>query len=216
MALSRLGLMARSHWKKQRPKMVAHLEAKGLLDRALEETQERAKDALADLVTQRGIPHDQAWEMVTSKLIFLPSEEEMKTLPVDLMSYSQMDDINPSPQSTIIVSDDDQGIRQTLAEFLSMSGYFTYEAPSAEAALDLLEQHQVDLITTDISKPVMDGFEFTRIVKAKHGIPVIIATGCREIIKEVEAKDAGADILMFKPIKFKGVLSNIRSLLGLK
>jgi CheY-like chemotaxis protein len=214
MALSRLGLVAKSHWKKHRPKMVAHLEAGGLLDRALEETQERAKDALTDLVTQRGIPHDQAWEMVTSKLIFLPSEEEMKTLPVDLMSYSQMDDINPSPQSTIIVSDDDQGIRETMAELLMTVGCETYEAHSAEDALELLEQHRVDLIITDISKPDIDGFEFTRIVKARYGIPVIIATGCKELITEGEAKDAGADIIMYKPIQFSEVLLNVKTLLG--
>ena len=69
--------------------MVAHLQANGLLDKALELAQERALDILVEAHCDRGIPHDQAWEIATQKLIYLPSEEEMKTLPVDLMPFSQ-------------------------------------------------------------------------------------------------------------------------------
>ena len=125
-----------------------------------------------------------------------------------------MGNIVKFPLTEIIVSDDDQGIRETLAEFLTISRYRTYEAHSAEGAFELIEQHSVDLVITDYSKPDMDGFEFTRLVKAKFGIFVIIATGCKGLIKEVEAKEAGADILMFKPVQLDELLANIRSILS--
>ena len=65
MALRRMGMIAESHWKKHRPKMVAHLQARGLLEKALELAQERALDVMVEAHCDRGLSHDQAWEIAT-------------------------------------------------------------------------------------------------------------------------------------------------------
>lgn len=124
-----------------------------------------------------------------------------------------MDNVIQFPLATFIIADDDSGIRETMSEFLTMCGYRIFEAPRAEDALEVLGKHRVDLMTTDVSKPGMDGYELTRIVKSKYGIPVIIATGYRANT-ETEARDAGADLFFHKPIKFNEMLLSIRNLLS--
>ena len=81
-SLTQYGRMAEKHWREHRPKMVRELERKGLLQRMLQEAEEKTKDEMVTLRTElmrRGATaqqaHDQAWEMVRGKYILLPSEE---------------------------------------------------------------------------------------------------------------------------------------------
>jgi len=81
-SLTQYGRMAEKHWREHRPKMVRELERKGLLQRMLQEAEEKTKDEMVTLRTelmQRGATaqqaHDQAWEMVREKYILLPAEE---------------------------------------------------------------------------------------------------------------------------------------------
>ena len=81
--ISAYGLMAESHWREFRPKMVRELEETGKLEEALHEAQERTLDELMELETKLeadGLTtqqaRDQAWEMVREKYILLPPEDE--------------------------------------------------------------------------------------------------------------------------------------------
>ena len=81
-ALTQYGLMAEKHWREFRPKMVAELEAKGMLHQMLYEAQEKTKDEMYDLRTllmKQGLTpqqaQDQAWEMIRERYILLPSED---------------------------------------------------------------------------------------------------------------------------------------------
>jgi len=81
-SLTQYGRMAEKHWREHRPKMVRELERKGLLQRMLQEAEEKTKDEMVTLRTElmrRGATaqqaHDQAWEMVREKYILLPAEE---------------------------------------------------------------------------------------------------------------------------------------------
>ena len=79
--LTQYGLMAEKHWREFRPKMVAELEATNQLHAMLltaEEQTEMELDQMRRQLMKRGLPpqqaHDQAWEMVREKYIFLPPE----------------------------------------------------------------------------------------------------------------------------------------------
>jgi len=81
--ISGYGLMAESHWREFRPKMVKELEASGKLEEALHEAQERTLDELLELETKLeadGLTlqqaRDQAWEVVRERYILLPPEDE--------------------------------------------------------------------------------------------------------------------------------------------
>jgi hypothetical protein len=83
--LTQYGLMAESHWREFRPKMVRELEAKGTLMEALFEAQETTiaeMEALTrQLETEQNLTpqqaHDRAWEMIREKYILLPPEETL-------------------------------------------------------------------------------------------------------------------------------------------
>jgi len=69
--------------------MVRHLEKQGVYQQYLLETQERASEALVDLISMRGAKPHEAWEIVTTEMIFLPDEKELPVLPPNQMPYSQ-------------------------------------------------------------------------------------------------------------------------------
>ena len=79
--ITQYGLMAEKHWKKFRPKMVAELEAKGLLHPMLLEAEEKTEaelDQIRRQLMRQGLTaqqaHDQAWALVRERYIFLPAE----------------------------------------------------------------------------------------------------------------------------------------------
>ena len=81
--LTQYGLMAERHWREFRPKMVQELEAKGLLHQMLLEAEEKTDEELDSLtrdLMKQGLTaqqaHDQAWEMVRERYIFLPPEDK--------------------------------------------------------------------------------------------------------------------------------------------
>jgi len=82
--LTQYGMMAEEHWRKFRPKMVAEMESKGILEEMLLEAERNTKNEMYDLTMQLfkqggSTPqqaHDRAWEIVREKYIFLPAEDE--------------------------------------------------------------------------------------------------------------------------------------------
>lgn len=79
--LTQYGMMAEKHWREFHPKMVAEMEAKGILEEMLLEAERSTKNEMADLrekfIKQGLTPqqaHDRAWEMVREEYILLPPE----------------------------------------------------------------------------------------------------------------------------------------------
>ena len=81
----------------------------------------------------------------------------------------------------ILIVDDSRSIRALLEEIISSSieNIKVSSVPSAQAALEYMANHDVELILLDIYMPAMDGFEFARILREDeryHQIPVIFIT----------------------------------------
>ncbi|MGH7976889.1 MAG: hypothetical protein ACREC8_09510 [Limisphaerales bacterium] len=80
--LTQYGRMAEKHWREFRPKMVAEMEAKGVLQEMLLEAEEQTASEMHDLTMKfmkqsltAQQAHDRAWEMVREEYILLPEEE---------------------------------------------------------------------------------------------------------------------------------------------
>ena len=116
-------------------------------------------------------------------------------------------------EASILIVDDEEGIRLSMQEFVTVSGFKTYTAASAEEALALLDERHVDVVITDIMLPGMDGLELTDVIKKDYNIDVIVLTGYSGDYSYEEAISKGASDLVFKPIRFEELLLRLKRVL---
>ena len=102
---------------------------------------------------------------------------------------------------TILVVDDEEGIREVLTMNLEMDGFNVVSAAGALEAIDLLKgDHKIDFIFSDVRMPKGDGVSLVKFVNEKFqgALPVILLSGYAEISEE-EVKKIGALRLISKP-----------------
>ncbi len=117
-------------------------------------------------------------------------------------------------ERTILVVDDEPGIRQVLQDLLMASGYTVMLAGDGEEALLRLESGQVDLVITDDVMSGMSGRELLwECVRRWPGLPVIILTGYGTVPKAVGAVKDGAVDYLLKPFDGQELLGKIASIL---
>ena len=104
------------------------------------------------------------------------------------------------PARSVLVVDDDAGLREYIRASLEPEGYSVREARSAEEGLRALEEESPDLILLDVMMPRLDGWEMLRAVQERHGvdsIPVIMYSG--KVDEAGEAAERGARAFIGKP-----------------
>jgi diguanylate cyclase (GGDEF)-like protein len=109
----------------------------------------------------------------------------------------------------ILVVEDDVDIAKLLISFLAKSGFKAKSANCAEAAEVILKNNDIDLILTDIKLPGTDGIKFTKNIKKKYNLDVIVITGYSSEYSYEDAIKNGASDLIFKPVKLNEVLLRI-------
>jgi CheY-like chemotaxis protein len=106
---------------------------------------------------------------------------------------------------SILVVDDEETVRDTLADMLNALGHEVSTAESGQAALDALEKGGFDLVFTDLSMPEMDGWEVAREVRRRWPtVRVAVVTGYGRDAVHTQA-DMPADIVIGKPFDFAQV-----------
>jgi len=101
----------------------------------------------------------------------------------------------------VLVVEDEENQRHTLAGFLSKKGYRTDEAPSGEAALKLLVEQPYDLVLTDQKMEGIDGLELLKEIKATNPeIEAILLTAYGDLRSAVQAMKQGAFDYLAKPV----------------
>ena len=116
-------------------------------------------------------------------------------------------------EAHILIVDDDAAIRDSMHEFVEMSGYKSSTAASAEEAIDILETNSVDVVITDIMLPGMDGLDLTDRIKKNYDIDIIVMTGYSGDYSYEEAISKGASDFVFKPVRFEELLLRLRRVL---
>jgi CheY-like chemotaxis protein len=116
-------------------------------------------------------------------------------------------------QKTILVVDDDPGIRELLRQELEPEGYLVQEAADGPEALEKVKSHHPDLITLDVMMPELSGFDVAAMLRASPdtmGIPIII-------ISVTEDKERGyrlgVDRYFTKPLEITVLLREVGQLL---
>ena len=107
---------------------------------------------------------------------------------------------------TVLVVDDDGGIRYLLSVRLISAGYMVYEAANGREALEQMRNHSVDVVVTDYHMPEMNGFEVLSVCRAKWpGTPVVFFSGEQDDVAH-EAVDRGAFAWVRKESEFTMLL----------
>ena len=117
------------------------------------------------------------------------------------------------PAKTILIIDDDDDLREALAEQLALHEEFrTLQAPTAAEGVKMGREVRADLILLDVDLPDMDGREACRLLR-KDGVstPIIMLTGQSADADAILGLDAGANDYVTKPFRFAVLLARIRA-----
>jgi len=114
----------------------------------------------------------------------------------------------------ILVVDDDKNVRRYIRTVLESNGYMVSTAEDGEKALEVLEKEKIDLVVLDIMMPVMDGYEFTRILReGNSNLPVLMVSAKQLPADKHKGFLVGTDDYITKPIDETEMLLRIKALL---
>ena len=113
----------------------------------------------------------------------------------------------------ILLVDDDDLMRRSLAFNLEQAGYRTSTAADAESALRLARRDPPDLILLDIGLPGMDGLDALRNFRQEADTPIIFVTARRRELDQALGLELGADDYVTKPFDLNVLLARIKAVL---
>ena len=119
---------------------------------------------------------------------------------------------------TLLVVEDDQGVRESLEVVLKVQGYDVIGVDRGEDCLTTVSERAaaedpVDVVVLDLNLPGIDGVETCRRLRlANHDGPVLMLTARHDVSDRVRGLDAGADDYLPKPFALDELLARIRSL----
>ena len=113
----------------------------------------------------------------------------------------------------ILIVDDDNRIRDLLKEYLSEKDFIVSTSDSAENAKIKLSQFKFDLIVLDVMMPGQSGYDFTKDIKKKVKVPIILLTAKGEVENRIKGLEIGADDYLGKPFEPKELLLRIKNLI---
>ena len=108
----------------------------------------------------------------------------------------------PKDGPTVLVVDDDPGVREVVRLSLELEGYMVKEAGGAEEGLAAVEDEAPDLILLDVMMPHVDGWEMLRQIQERHGagsIPIVMFSGKVDAQTAAQATARGAQGFVGKP-----------------
>ena len=116
--------------------------------------------------------------------------------------------------ASVLVVDDDAGLREFIRANLEAEGYSVREAGSASEGLAALDEESPDLILLDVLMPQMDGWEMLRRVQERHGVDAIQVIMYSGKVEEAGmAQERGAQAFIGKPFDPAKLLEATKQLL---
>ncbi|MFC1943007.1 sigma-54-dependent transcriptional regulator [Chloroflexota bacterium] len=114
-------------------------------------------------------------------------------------------------QGSILIVDDEEGVRNLLQRTMEEAGYDVVTAANGQEALDKVSQLKVELVLSDIKMPVMSGIEVLQWLTANRpDTCVVMVTAVADTQTAVEAMKLGAYDYITKPFKLDEVVLKVR------
>ena len=120
------------------------------------------------------------------------------------------------PNTTILIVDDEQAIREMIALTLDLADFSWIEADNGQTALELAIDQRPDLILLDWMLPNISGIELAQRLKKENAtaeIPIIMLTAKSEESNKIRGLDAGSDDYITKPFSTRELISRINAVL---
>lgn len=112
---------------------------------------------------------------------------------------------------TVLVTDDDQDIRDGIEIYLKNEGYQVLKASNGAEALDLLAVHEVHVMILDIMMPELDGISTTFKIREERNIPIIMLSAKAEDSDKIHGLSVGADDYVTKPFHPMELVARVKS-----
>jgi len=116
-----------------------------------------------------------------------------------------------SNKHTILIVEDEAGIRDMTHKYLWKLGYDVVSVESGEDALKYLRSINPHLILLDIEMPGMDGFTVCQKIRQQLTIPIIFLTVSREKMDKIRCFELGGDDYVTKPFDFEELHARIKA-----
>jgi len=113
----------------------------------------------------------------------------------------------------VLIIDDEDGARRTLAQGLAEAGYEVLEAGDGIRGLESAVRDAPDIVLLDLRLPGLEGEKLLERLRLTSGVPVIIVSAKREVDDRVIGLDLGADDYLVKPFTVRELLARIRAVL---
>lgn len=116
-------------------------------------------------------------------------------------------------QQTLLVVDDDEGIRELLSRYLIEQGFQVETARDAVEMDGYLAKHAPDLVILDLMLPGEDGLSIAKRIRNQFGLPIIMVSARGDDIDRIVGLEVGADDYMPKPFNPRELLARVRAVL---
>ncbi len=125
--------------------------------------------------------------------------------------------LKPSPgdqvQSTILVCDDEDVIRDVVVRYLEHEGMRTLQATDGEVAKQILQDDPPDLVILDVMMPKVNGLDLCEWIRSKSDVPVILLTARGEESDRITGLELGADDYVVKPFSPRELVVRVKAIL---
>jgi len=122
-----------------------------------------------------------------------------------------LEDQSLSSAKTVLIVEDDPGVRSVLRSAVEFEGFSVLEATTKQEALELLSNAHVDLVTLDLNLGHTDGLMLAREMRAMHNVPLVMITGKGSDIDRIVGLEHGADDYIVKPFNLRETMLRIHN-----
>lgn len=113
----------------------------------------------------------------------------------------------------ILIVDDDERLRQVIAEYLQSEGFATLEAADGEEGLAVWQEKRPDLLVLDWMMPKKSGLDVARAIRSQGNTPLIMLTARSDETDMLLGLELGADDFLSKPFRMRELVARIRAVL---
>ena len=115
--------------------------------------------------------------------------------------------------ASVLVVEDDEGIRAMLAEYLGTHGYAVAQAADGASMRAALAREVPDVVLLDVHLPGEDGLTLARFLRERHDVGIVMVTGASDVVDRVAGLEVGADDYVTKPFDLRELRARIKSVL---